>query len=193
MKQHLLKVRTAYENAMEKGRGGVELPYSLARKYPQGSTDWDWQYIFPAQQPSRDPETGAIRRHHIDNSTMQKAFGQALRKTGVARNCGCHTLRHSFATHLLAAEVDVRTVQKLLGHKKLETTEIYLHITELNGHGITSPIDRLNFELNVDSDVSKRQVNTNSHQRLVDQLSRANHRPSIRTGDAGSTDKKNAS
>jgi integron integrase len=143
LREHLEEVRRAHEKAMREGYGGVRLPYALARKYPEGTTAWDWQFVFPSRRPSRDPETGAVWRHHEDKSNVQKQFKAAVRRAGITRNCGCHTLRHSFATHLLINGEDVRTVQQLMGHKNISTTEIYLHIVKYNGHQITSPADRL--------------------------------------------------
>jgi integron integrase len=141
--EHLKQVRQAHDNAMRDGVGGARLPYALARKYPEGITAWEWQFVFPSRRPSRDPETGSMWRHHENKSTIQRQFKAAVRRAGITRNCGCHTLRHSFATHLLLGGEDVRTVQQLMGHKNITTTEVYLHIVKYNGHQITSPADRL--------------------------------------------------
>jgi integron integrase len=143
LREHIDGVRKSHEKAMKEGYGGVRLPYALARKYPGGTTAWEWQYLFPARRPSRDPETGTVWRHHENKSNIQKTFKAAVRRAGITRNCGCHTLRHSFATHLLLAGVDIRTVQQLMGHKNIATTEIYLHLVRYNGHEIRSPADRL--------------------------------------------------
>ena len=143
LRAHLQQVRADHEIAMKEGYGDVEMPYALTRKYPSGSTEWGWQYLFPAHRPCRDPKTGAWRRHHLLESAIQKPFKGAVQKAGIPRNCGCHTLRHSFATHLLMSGVDIRTVQQLMGHQSITTTQIYLHLVEYNGHNIKSPADRM--------------------------------------------------
>jgi integron integrase len=142
LKQHLVNVRQAHERALSEGFGGVQLPYALARKYPNAEREWGWQYVYPSDRPSRDPRSGAWRRHHLDESYMQDAVKAAIRKLGIEKQAGCHTFRHSFATHLLAAGVDIRTVQELLGHKDLRTTQIYTHVLNLNGYAVKSPVDR---------------------------------------------------
>ncbi|NLF73949.1 MAG: tyrosine-type recombinase/integrase, partial [Candidatus Anammoximicrobium sp.] len=115
LKRHLVQVGEAHERAVREGFAGVELPYALARKYPNLDRELVWQYVFPAAGPSKDPRSGAWRRHHLDPSCLQKAVGGAVRKLGIQKHAGCHTFRHSFATHLLADGVDIRTVQELLG------------------------------------------------------------------------------
>jgi integron integrase len=142
LKQHLEHVRQAHERALREGYGGVELPYALARKYPNLDREWGWQYVFPAPQPSIDPRSGVRRRHHLDPSGLQKAVGAAIRKLGIQKHAGCHTFRHSFATHLLADGVDIRTVQELLGHEDVRTTQIYTHVLRLNAFAVKSPVDR---------------------------------------------------
>ncbi len=143
MRQHLDDVQHQHKIALRDGYGGVEMPYALGRKYPAAHVAWEWQYVFPAPRPSRAPLDGTLRRHHLDVSNIQKAMGTALRKAGITRNCGCHTLRHSFATHLLSTGTNVRIVQQLMSHKQISTTESYLHLLERNGHAIESPLDRL--------------------------------------------------
>jgi integron integrase len=120
---------------------GVALPAALDRKYPRASTEWAWQYIFPAARPSRDPRSGEYRRHHLHESTVQRAVRGAARQAGIVKPVGPHTLRHCFATHLLERGYDIRTVQELLGHSDVRTTQIYTHVMQKGAGAVRSPLD----------------------------------------------------
>ena len=123
------------------GGGRVELPYALAVKSPYAEREWCWQFVFPAAGFSKDPRSDAIRRHHLHEASMQRAMSQAVRRSGVAKPASCHTLRHSFATHLLESDYDIRTVQELLGHSDVATTMIDTHVMNRPGMGVRSPLD----------------------------------------------------
>jgi integron integrase len=153
LKMHIAKIRAQHTIDLANGRGAVELPFALDRKYPNAPYEWVWQYIFPSSSFSRDPRSGQVRRHHVYETSVQRAIKAAAQKAGIAKKVGSHTFRHSFATDLLQrgydirtvqellGHKDVRTVQELLGHKDVRTTMIYTHVT-LTGSGVISPMDR---------------------------------------------------
>ena len=141
LQRHLEKVRHLHDQDKREGYGEVYLPYALARKYPNAGREFCWQYVFPASKLSIDPRSGKTRRHHVDESVLQNGVKQAIRASGINKPGSCHTLRHSFATHLLENGYDIRTVQELLGHKDLRTTMIYTHVLNKGPLSVRSPID----------------------------------------------------
>lgn len=143
LKEHLQCVKELHDRDLESGFGAVYLPYALAVKYPNANRSWGWQFAFPAAGFSTDPRSGAVRRHHAHESSVQKAFKGAVQRSGVAKPASSHTLRHSFATHLLERGQDIRTVQELLGHKDVTTTMIYTHVLNRPGLAVRSPLDAL--------------------------------------------------
>ena len=141
LREHLAHVHTQHLRAMQRGFGGVELPHALAAKYPVATRDWGWQYVFPAARPCHDPRSGAYRRHHIHETTVQRAVRQAARRIGITKPVGPHTLRHCLATHLLERGYDIRTVQELIGHADVRTTQIYTHVMKKGAGAVKSPLD----------------------------------------------------
>lgn len=140
---HLERVRRVHRNDLADGYGRTLLPYALARKYPTAAAEWRWQYVFPQEHRWLNGRTGAQGRHHMHESIIQKAVREAAQTAGITKRATCHTLRHSFATHLLESGYDIRTVQELLGHKDVRTTMIYTHVLNRGGRGVLSPADTL--------------------------------------------------
>jgi integron integrase len=141
LRAHLQGVQTQHRQALARGYGGVELPFALAEKYPHCQTDWGWQYVFPAARPTSDPRTGARRRHHLHETSVQRAIRLAARRVGILKPVGPHTMRHCFATHLLERGYDIRTVQQLMGHADVRTTQIYTHVMKKGAGAVKSPLD----------------------------------------------------
>jgi integron integrase len=141
LEHHLALVREQHDRALQLGYGGVALPDAIERKYPRANVSWGWQYVFPAPRASADPRTGEWRRHHLHETSVQRAVKAAARRMGVVKPIGPHTFRHCFATHLLERGYDIRTVQELMGHSDVRTTQIYTHVMKKGAGAVKSPLD----------------------------------------------------
>ncbi len=141
LKHQMEKAKITHQQDLDKGLGSVYLPFALERKYPHADRQWIWQFIFPSDRFSQDPRSGVTRRHHLHETGIQRSIKQAVHLAGIQKRVGCHTFRHSFATHLLQNGYDIRTVQELLGHKDVKTTMIYTHVLNRGGRGVRSPLN----------------------------------------------------
>lgn len=143
LQAQMARARALHQRDLSEGFGEVWLPDALALKYPRAGTTWGWQFVFPAGQRATDPRSGVVRRHHLSEQAVQRAVSLAAQRAGIDKPCSPHVLRHSFATHMLQAGYDIRTVQELLGHADVATTQIYTHVMNRGGRGVLSPLDKL--------------------------------------------------
>ena len=146
LKGQLAYARGLHEADLKEGFGHVYLPYALAKKYPNAEREWKWQYVFVSGNRSKDPRSGQVRRHHLDEKNIQRSIRNAAGKAGINKHVKTHSLRHSFATHMLEDGYDIRTIQELLGHKDLNTTMIYTHVMNRGGLGVRSPLERMELD-----------------------------------------------
>lgn len=146
LRLQLRRAKVLHESDLRDGFGEVSLPYALARKYPRAGFEWGWQFVFPSARRSIDPVSGKERRHHVHHSALQKAVRGAVLRAGIYKPASCHTFRHSFATHLLEGGYDIRTVQELMGHRDVRTTQIYTHVLNKGANAVRSPLDRARAE-----------------------------------------------
>jgi integron integrase len=147
LQAHLQRTQARHTQDLAEGYGRVYLPHALARKYPHADREWGWQYVFPSDRRSVDPRSGMVRRHHVDEKNLQRAIKDVARRLRFAKKVSTHTLRHSFATHLLESGYDIRTVQELLGHNDVKTTMIYTHVLQRGGNAVRSPLDRISTDM----------------------------------------------